>query len=138
MGAGSTGLVQKSPNSKSTFKSISLCKYKSYKGIISIDHKPKQPRFVLCKKPQQKTSIQQEITVFPKQSKNCHFLPNSLGNLFENLSILKSTFKGSKNFKCKSYKRVIGIDQKPKRPGFLLCKKPQQKISNPTTNNSFF
>ena len=71
-----------------------------YKRAFGMEERPKHRRFALCKKPLQKTPIQQEITVFPNQSQSSYFSPfgqgSCLGKLFKNHSILKSTFKGVK------------------------------------------
>ena len=48
-------------------------KYKSYHSLISMDGKLNYPRFHLCKKPDEKTPIRREMTLFAKVSKTAVF-----------------------------------------------------------------
>ena len=60
-------------------------KYKSYHGLISMDGKLNYPRFLLCKKPDEKTPIRREMTIFPKVSKTAVFCKMAKGGPRENV-----------------------------------------------------
>ena len=68
-----------------TPKSYKNRKYKSYHSLTSMDGKLNYPRFLLCKKPHEKTPIRREMTIFPKLSKTAVFCKIIKGGPRENV-----------------------------------------------------
>ena len=60
-------------------------KYKLYHSLISMDGKLNFPRLLLCEKPDEKTPIRQEMTIFPKVSKTANFCKMAKGGPRQNL-----------------------------------------------------
>ena len=76
-------------------------KHKSYHSLISMDGKLTYPRFLLCKKPDKKTPIRREMTIFPIVE-NSDFLQNG---------------KGETKAKCSKLADFLGKLRKAKKIG---------------------